>query len=52
MTTQPSQTPPQYNRNLIGSLSASAFQLTDTQGRPGIWFIMQDLSVRQEGTFR
>jgi len=41
-----------YTRNLIGSLSASAFQLKDLQGKPGIWFILQDLSVRTEGWFR
>ncbi|KAI5288409.1 hypothetical protein KEM52_001169 [Ascosphaera acerosa] len=41
-----------FTRNLIGSLSASAFHLTDVENRPGIWFILQDLSVRTEGNFR
>ncbi|KAI5288491.1 hypothetical protein KEM55_009074 [Ascosphaera atra] len=41
-----------FTRNLIGSLSASAFQLTDPENRLGIWFILQDLSVRTEGAFR
>ncbi|KAF3483773.1 uncharacterized protein GIQ15_03097 [Arthroderma uncinatum] len=41
-----------FTRNLIGSLSASAFKLTDTPGKLGIWFILQDLSVRTEGMFR
>lgn len=41
-----------YTRNLIGSLSASAFKLTDPNGKVGIWFVLQDLSVRTEGNFR
>ena len=41
-----------YTRNLIGSLSASAFRLNDTTEHVGIWFILQDLSVRTEGWFR
>ena len=41
-----------FTRNLIGSLSASAFKLFDTEDRLGIWFILQDLSVRTEGCFR
>ena len=41
-----------FTRNLIGSLSASAFRLTDPQDKIGIWFILQDLSVRTEGNFR
>ncbi|QSZ28619.1 hypothetical protein DSL72_003118 [Monilinia vaccinii-corymbosi] len=46
--------PPQgmFTRNLIGSLSASAFRLTDPDDRIGIWFVLQDLSVRTEGDFR
>jgi hypothetical protein len=40
------------NRNLIGSVSASAFGLTDTTDREGVWFVLQDLSVRLEGTYR
>ena len=41
-----------FTRNLIGSLSASAFKLTDPNNKLGIWFILQDLSVRTEGVFR
>jgi len=41
-----------FTRNLIGSLAASAFRLSDTGDKIGIWFILQDLSVRTEGTFR
>jgi len=41
-----------YTRNLIGSLSASAFRLTDPNDKIGIWFVLQDLSVRTEGSFR
>ena len=41
-----------YTRNLIGSLSVNATKLTDTEGVEGIWFVLQDLSVRTEGKFR
>lgn len=41
-----------FTRNLIGSLAASAFRLTDPDERIGIWFVLQDLSVRTEGNFR
>ncbi|KAL4929211.1 velvet factor family protein [Aspergillus undulatus] len=41
-----------YTRNLIGCLSASAFRLTDPDNKIGVWFILQDLSVRTEGVFR
>jgi hypothetical protein len=41
-----------FTRNLIGSLAASAFRLSDTTDRIGIWFVLQDLSVRTEGPFR
>ncbi|KAL8770943.1 MAG: hypothetical protein Q9194_005036 [Teloschistes cf. exilis] len=41
-----------FTRNLIGSLGVSAFKLTDPENVLGIWFILQDLSVRTEGTFR
>ncbi|KAL8713556.1 MAG: hypothetical protein Q9220_002418 [cf. Caloplaca sp. 1 TL-2023] len=41
-----------FTRNLIGSLGVSAFKLTDTNNVQGIWFILQDLSVRTEGIFR
>ncbi|PWW75166.1 hypothetical protein C7212DRAFT_352796 [Tuber magnatum] len=54
---QPQQPPQQtpsgmFTRNLIGSLSASAFKLTDPDNKIGVWFILQDLSVRTEGAFR
>ncbi|SCV68425.1 BQ2448_546 [Microbotryum intermedium] len=38
--------------NLIGSLHANAFKLTDDRGEPGIFFVLPDLSVRTEGRFR
>ncbi|KYK55939.1 VelB [Drechmeria coniospora] len=41
-----------FTRNLIGSLAASAFRLSDTSDHIGVWFVLQDLSVRTEGTFR
>ena len=41
-----------FTRNLIGSLSASAFKLNDLSENFGIWFVLQDLSVRTEGWFR
>ena len=41
-----------YTRNLIGSLCANAFKLTDPDEKMGEWFVLQDLSVRTEGTFR
>jgi hypothetical protein len=51
--TQPAAGPGgMFTRNLIGGLSASAFRLTDPDNKIGVWFIMQDLSVRTEGTFR
>lgn len=39
-------------RNLIGSSSAGANLLQDQHGQYGIWFVLQDLSVRTEGWFR
>jgi hypothetical protein len=41
-----------FTRNLIGSLSVNASRLADDQGKIGIWFVLQDLSVRTEGVFR
>ena len=41
-----------FTRNLIGSLCVSAFKLTDPDNQIGVWFVLQDLSVRTEGTFR
>ncbi|KAI0164903.1 hypothetical protein GGR57DRAFT_216371 [Xylariaceae sp. FL1272] len=41
-----------YTRNLIGSLASSASRLLDPNDRIGIWFVLQDLSVRTEGWFR
>lgn len=56
---QPSYAMPQssssngmFTRNLIGNLTVNAFQLEDPQKRQGHWFVLQDLSVRTEGTFR
>jgi hypothetical protein len=41
-----------FTRNLIGSLTASAFRLIDDHDELGIWFVLQDLSIRTEGVFR
>ena len=41
-----------FTRNLIGSLCVSAFKLADPGNETGVWFVLQDLSVRTEGTFR
>ena len=41
-----------YTRNLIGSCSVSAYSLSDLQENNGLWFVLQDLSVRTEGSFR
>jgi hypothetical protein len=41
-----------FTRNLIGSLCVSAFKLTCPDNNMGVWFILQDLSVRTEGSFR
>ncbi|RKP09082.1 velvet factor [Thamnocephalis sphaerospora] len=39
-------------RNLVGSLVASASKLYDIDGKLGVFFVFQDLSVRTEGQFR
>ncbi len=44
------QHPP--TRNLIGSLTTTAFKLKDLEQTLGIWFILHDLSIRSEGVFR
>jgi len=41
-----------YTRNLIGSCSVSAYSLADLNDNVGLWFVLQDLSVRTEGSFR
>jgi hypothetical protein len=41
-----------YTRNLIGSLSVNASKLEDDRKKLGLWFVLQDLSVRTEGVFR
>lgn len=41
-----------YTRNLIGSLTVNAFTLKDDQENLGVWFVLQDLSVRTEAVFR
>ncbi|KAF2749300.1 hypothetical protein M011DRAFT_303656 [Sporormia fimetaria CBS 119925] len=41
-----------YTRNLIGSLAVNASKLNDVQKKLGLWFVLQDLSVRTEGQFR
>ena len=54
MQTQDPRSAPQgmFTRNLIGSLAVTATKLTDLNNKQGIWFILQDLSVRTEGAFR
>ncbi|KAJ4312706.1 hypothetical protein N0V94_007307 [Neodidymelliopsis sp. IMI 364377] len=42
----------QHTRNLIGQSAVNAYKLNDPDGKPGFWFVFQDLSVRTEGTFR
>ncbi|OBT62946.1 hypothetical protein VE03_07888 [Pseudogymnoascus sp. 23342-1-I1] len=51
---QPASNGPQgmYTRNLIGSLAASASKLADPHDKIGIWFVLQDMSIRSEGNFR
>ena len=49
---QAQQSSGMFTRNLIGNLSASAFKLKDPEEHDGIWFVMQDLSIRTEGWFR
>ncbi|ORY12128.1 velvet factor-domain-containing protein [Clohesyomyces aquaticus] len=49
---QPNPATGMFTRNLIGSLSVNAFRLSDTDNKVGFWFVLQDLSVRTEGTFR
>ena len=47
--------PPQhtmFTRNLIGSLTVNAAKLTDDKSQVAWWFVLQDLSVRTEGSFR
>ncbi|KAF2832201.1 hypothetical protein CC86DRAFT_442551 [Ophiobolus disseminans] len=46
---QPNQ---HYTRNLIGMNAVNACRLNNLEGAPGFWFVLQDLSVRTEGTFR
>jgi hypothetical protein len=41
-----------HTRNLIGMNAVNASRLNDLDGKPGFWFVLQDLSVRTEGTFR
>ena len=41
-----------HTRNLIGMNAVNACRLNDTKNKPGLWFVLQDLSVRTEGTFR
>ncbi|KAJ4370537.1 hypothetical protein N0V83_005058 [Neocucurbitaria cava] len=41
-----------HTRNLIGMNAVNACRLNDPDGKTGFWFVLQDLSVRTEGTFR
>ena len=49
---QPPHNSNMFTRNLIGSVTVSATILKDLDGKEGVWFVLQDLSVRQEGSFR
>ncbi|ORY06597.1 hypothetical protein K493DRAFT_310536 [Basidiobolus meristosporus CBS 931.73] len=42
---------PNYARNLLGSLTSSAYHLFNVEGEPGVYFVFPDLSVRTEGRF-
>lgn len=42
---------PAPTRSLMGAVVSNAYQLTNSDHTPGIFFIFQDLSVRIEGTF-
>jgi hypothetical protein len=35
----------------MGAVVSNAYQLTDHNNKPGIFFVFQDLSVRVEGRF-
>lgn len=39
-------------RNLLGTVVSSAYQLTDLDNEPGVFFVFPDLSIRTEGQFR
>jgi Velvet factor len=52
MPVLPTPSASMYTRNIIGSLAVNAFKLQDTTGKLGLWFILQDLSIRTEGSFR
>lgn len=43
---------PAPTRNLIGNNVTNAFKLFDDQGKLGVWFVLQDLSIRIEGKFK
>ncbi|GAA5902209.1 hypothetical protein JCM6882_006729 [Rhodosporidiobolus microsporus] len=46
----PSDPPPVPN--LIGTLHTNAYKLKDLEGQGGVYFVLPDLSVRTEGSFR
>ena len=41
-----------FTRNLIGNLAVTAARLAYPENDLGIWFVLQDLSIRTEGAFR
>lgn len=43
---------PAPTRNLIGNNVTNAFKLYDEHNKLGIWFVLQDLSIRIEGKFK
>ncbi|KAJ1920722.1 hypothetical protein H4219_001121 [Mycoemilia scoparia] len=42
----------ELSRNLVGGTAAQAIRLNGLNGKPGIYFIFHDLSVRKDGVFR
>jgi len=52
MASHPVSAAGMFTRNLIGSVTVSAAALHDFGERSGLWFVLQDLSVRTEGVFR
>ncbi|KAJ1678209.1 hypothetical protein EV182_004552, partial [Spiromyces aspiralis] len=42
----------ELTRNLVGTTVTSAVKLNGLDGKPGIYFIFHDLSVRKDGVFR
>ncbi|KAF2863658.1 hypothetical protein K470DRAFT_206394, partial [Piedraia hortae CBS 480.64] len=41
-----------FTKNLLGTLTVCANKLRALDGQEGFWFVLQDLSIRTEGTYR